>query len=94
MRSQLMNLGCTFDWDRELSTADPKYYRFTQQIFLRLLRAGLVYQEEAVVNWDPVDKTVLANEQVRLRGRLFTCRNAISDPKHLAILLQIYNSSD
>lgn len=49
---------------QELSTCHPSYYKWTQQLFLRLHRAGLVYQKEAMVNWDPIDQTVLANEQV------------------------------
>ena len=65
MRTQLDRLGCIFDWeDRELATCDPEYYRWTQYIFLRMYEAGLAYQQEAVVNWDPVDQTVLADEQV------------------------------
>ena len=65
MRSQLRRLGCTFDWERELSTCDPAYHRWTQSFFVRLMKAGLAYRREAVVNWDPVDQTVLADEQVR-----------------------------
>ena len=73
MRTQLERLGCLFDWERELATCDPAYYKWTQYFFLRFLEAGLAYQEEAVVNWDPVDQTVLADEQVRdyLRGSGF-----------------------
>ncbi len=68
MRDQLERLGCTFDWERELSTCDPSYYRWTQAFFVRLAEAGLAYQREAVVNWDPVDQTVLADEQVMQAG--------------------------
>ena len=65
MKVQLDSLGFAFDWDRELATCDPKYYKWTQYLFVKLMENGLVYQNEAVVNWDPVDQTVLADEQVR-----------------------------
>ena len=64
MRGQLQKLGFAFDWSREFSTSDPTYYRWEQWFFLRLFKKGLVYKKAAMVNWDPVDKTVLANEQV------------------------------
>jgi leucyl-tRNA synthetase len=64
MREQLKRLGFAYDWSRELATCAPEYYRFEQWLFLRLLEKGLVYRKNAVVNWDPVDQTVLANEQV------------------------------
>ncbi len=69
MRSQLQRLGLSLDWDREVTTCSPDYYRWTQWIFLQMLAAGLAYQKEAAVNWDPVDQTVLANEQVDAQGR-------------------------
>lgn len=68
MRMQLDRLGCSFDWSRELATCDPKYYKWTQWIFLQMFKDGLAYQSNAVVNWDPVDQTVLANEQVDANG--------------------------
>ncbi|XKT75042.1 MAG: leucine--tRNA ligase [Patescibacteria group bacterium UBA2103] len=64
MRTQLRSMGNSFDWDREVITATPEYYKWTQWIFTKLLEANLAYKKEATVNWDPVDKTVLANEQV------------------------------
>ncbi|AFZ03807.1 leucine--tRNA ligase [Calothrix sp. PCC 6303] len=64
MRSQLQKLGLFIDWDNELATCSPDYYRWTQWIFLQFFQAGLAYQKEAAVNWDPIDQTVIANEQV------------------------------
>jgi leucyl-tRNA synthetase len=64
MKRQLQSLGFALDWDRELATCDPKYYRWNQWLFLRMLEKGIVYKKTGVVNWDPVDQTVLANEQV------------------------------
>jgi leucyl-tRNA synthetase len=64
MRSQLKLLGLSIDWSREFATCDPSYYGRQQQWFLKLWKQGLVYRKEGVVNWDPVDQTVLANEQV------------------------------
>ncbi|MCS6812402.1 MAG: leucine--tRNA ligase [Cyanobacteria bacterium] len=69
MRSELKQLGLSYDWERELATCSPDYYRWTQWIFLQFFQAGLAYQKEAAVNWDPVDQTVLANEQVDSEGR-------------------------
>ncbi|MDJ0705349.1 MAG: leucine--tRNA ligase [Leptolyngbyaceae cyanobacterium MO_188.B28] len=69
MRSQLKRLGFSYDWDREVATCSPDYYHWTQWIFLEFLNAGLAYQKEAAVNWDPIDQTVLANEQVDNEGR-------------------------
>ncbi len=64
MKSQLKMLGLSVDWDREISTCSPDYYKHQQKLFLDLYDKGLVYRKESYVNWDPVDQTVLANEQV------------------------------
>ncbi|CAL8287497.1 unnamed protein product [Merluccius merluccius] len=69
MREQLDSLGLCFNWDREVTTCLPDYYRWTQHLFIKLFQAGLAYQKEALVNWDPVDHTVLADEQVDEQGR-------------------------
>ena len=64
MRDQLKRLGFAYDWDRELATCSPEYYRWEQWFFTQLYEKGLVYKKTSVVNWDPIDQTVLANEQV------------------------------
>ena len=64
MKVQLMKLGLSIDWDREISTCSPDYYKHQQKFFIELFDKGLVYRKENYVNWDPIDKTVLANEQV------------------------------
>ena len=64
MKEQLIELGFGYDWTRELATCHPEYYKWEQWFFIKLFEKGLVYKKKAVVNWDPVDQTVLANEQV------------------------------
>lgn len=64
MRAQLKSLGYAIDWSREFATCTPDYYVHEQRMFTRLMRKGLAYRRNAVVNWDPIDQTVLANEQV------------------------------
>ncbi|MXS81503.1 leucine--tRNA ligase [Nitrosomonas oligotropha] len=64
MRKQLKSLGLSIDWEREIATCDPSYYHWNQWLFLRMLEKGLAYQTTGTVNWDPIDQTVLANEQV------------------------------
>ncbi|MFZ5533466.1 MAG: leucine--tRNA ligase [Pseudomonadota bacterium] len=64
MKAQLQRLGLAYDWNREIATCDPSYYRWEQWLFVRLFKKGVIYKKAGVVNWDPVDHTVLANEQV------------------------------
>jgi leucyl-tRNA synthetase len=63
MRGQLQQLGLSYDWSREIATCDPRYYAQQQKLFLAFYQAGLLYRKEAYVNWDPVEHSVLANEQ-------------------------------
>ena len=72
MREQLKTLGLSFDWDREIATSTPEYYKFTQQIFLKMLEHGLAYKKKSFVNWCPSCETVLANEQV-VQGQCERC---------------------
>ncbi|MDP3224684.1 MAG: leucine--tRNA ligase, partial [Rubrivivax sp.] len=64
MKSQMKPLGLAFDWSRELATCDPEYYKWNQWFFLKMLEKGIAYKKTQIVNWDPIDQTVLANEQV------------------------------
>jgi len=64
MREQLKSLGFAYDWSREFATCTPEYYRWEQLMFTRLMQKGMAYRRDSEVNWDPVDQTVLANEQV------------------------------
>ena len=64
MKNQLLKMGLSLDWEREIATCHPEYYKHEQKFFIDLFKAGLAYKKEAEVNWDPVDQTVLANEQV------------------------------
>ncbi|MGQ0714758.1 MAG: leucine--tRNA ligase [Gemmatimonadaceae bacterium] len=75
-RRQLRAAGLMLDWGRELATTDPRYYKWTQWIFLQLLKHGLAYKQKAAVNWCPFDKTVLANEQV-INGACERCGTAV-----------------
>ena len=68
MKKQLKQLGLSIDWNRELSTCDKDYYKHQQSLFIDFYKKGLVSRKETYVNWDPVEKTVLANEQV-INGR-------------------------
>ncbi|MEJ2399038.1 MAG: class I tRNA ligase family protein, partial [Gammaproteobacteria bacterium] len=76
MRGQLQRLGLGYDWDRELATCDPEYYRWEQWLFTRLFKKGLVYKKTSPVNWCPNDMTVLANEQV-VDGKCWRCDTVV-----------------
>ncbi|RHZ72549.1 hypothetical protein Glove_242g131 [Diversispora epigaea] len=68
MKAQMEKILADFDWDREVTTCQPEYYKWTQYLFLQMYKANMAYQKEALVNWDPIDQTVLANEQVDSEG--------------------------
>ena len=72
MREELKRLGLSYDWDREITTSNPEYYKWNQWIFLKMYERGIAYKKSAVVNWCPNDKTVLANEQV-IDGKCWRC---------------------
>ena len=80
MRAQLQRLGLGYDWERELATCTPQYYRWEQWLFTRLFKKGLVYKKTAAVNWCPVDNTVLANEQV-IDGCCWRCDTKVERRK-------------
>ena len=82
MKSQLKSMGFSFDWKKELATCHPDYYKHEQEFFIEMFKAGLAYKKESEVNWDPVDKTVLANEQV-IDGRGWRS-GALVQKKHLS----------
>jgi leucyl-tRNA synthetase len=77
MRSQLRKMGISYDWDRELATCDPAYYRWEQLIFIRMFERGLAYRRRSAVNWCPSCQTVLANEQVEA-GRCWRCDSEVA----------------
>ena len=77
MRSQLRRMGISYDWDRELATCDPTYYRWEQLIFIRMLERGLAYKKRSTVNWCPSCQTILANEQVEA-GRCWRCDSEVT----------------
>ena len=82
MRTQLQRIGFAFDWSRDFATCDPAYYRWQQWLFIKMYKKDLVYKKNAIVNWDPVDQTVLANEQV-VNGRGWRS-NALVEQKNIA----------
>ncbi|MEQ1496887.1 MAG: class I tRNA ligase family protein, partial [Novosphingobium sp.] len=93
MTAQLKRLGFSFDWTRELSTCEPDYYGHEQALFLDMYAAGLVYRKESAVNWDPVDMTVLANEQV-IDGRGWRSGAAVEKRKLSQWFLRITQFAD
>jgi leucyl-tRNA synthetase len=76
MKTQLKKIGCSYDWERELATCDPEYYRWEQQIFVRMFERGLAYRKLSTVNWCPGCQTILANEQVEA-GRCWRCESEV-----------------
>lgn len=77
IREQLKKMGCMYNWDAELMTCDPEYYKWNQWLFLKLYEKGLAYRKNAPVNWCPKDQTVLANEQVRADGTCDRCGTVV-----------------
>ncbi len=77
IRKQLNKIGCMYDWDSELMTCDPKYYKWNQWLFLQLYKKGMAYRKKAPVNWCPKDQTVLANEQVQSDGTCERCGTTV-----------------
>ena len=94
MRCQLNRLGLSIDWQREQATCHSDYYRWTQWLFLELFASGLAYQKEATVNWDPVDQTVLANEQVDADGRSWRSGALVEQRQLKQWFLSITNYAD
>ena len=93
MKVQLDALGLSYDWSREINTSSPNYYKWEQWFFIQLLKAGLVERKKSEVNWDPVDKTVLANEQV-IDGKGWRSGAEIERKKIDQYFLKITNYAD
>ena len=93
MKAQLLQMGLSLDWDREIATCHPDYYKHEQKFFIDMFEAGLAYKKEAEVNWDPVDKTVLANEQV-IDGRGWRSGAVVEKKKLSQWFLKISKYSD
>jgi leucyl-tRNA synthetase len=87
MKAQFAKLGLSLDWSREFATCDPEYYGAQQALFLKMLDKGLIYRKASKVNWDPVDNTVLANEQV-IDGTRLAFRRAGGAARADAVVLQ------
>ncbi|HEY4499922.1 MAG TPA: leucine--tRNA ligase [Candidatus Paceibacterota bacterium] len=92
-RRQLQSVGFSYDWQREISTTDPEYYKWTQWIFLQLFKKGLAYEAEIPVNWCPSDKTVLANEEV-IDGHCERCQSAVERKQLKQWILKITAYAD
>ncbi len=93
MKIQLKQMGLSYDWERELSTCDPDYYKFEQKMFLDFYKAGIAYKKETLVNWDPVENTVLANEQV-VDGRGWRSGSEVEKKKMKGWFLKISQFAD
>ena len=93
MKKQLLAMGFSYDWEREISTCDHDYYKHEQKMFLDFLKKGIAYRKESYVNWDPVDKTVLANEQV-IDGRGWRSGALVERKKLRQWFLRISKYSD
>ncbi len=93
MKNQLLRMGLSLDWKREIATCHPEYYKHEQKFFIDMFNAGLAYKKEAEVNWDPVDKTVLANEQV-IDGRGWRSGAVVEKKKLSQWFLKISKYSD
>ena len=93
MKDQLLKMGLSLDWEREIATCHPEYYKHEQKFFIDMFKAGLAYKKEAEVNWDPIDKTVLANEQV-IDGRGWRSGAIVEKKKLSQWFLKISKYSD
>ena len=93
MKTQLQSFGFSYDWSREINTSQPDYYKHEQAIFIDFFKKGLVYQKESYINWDPVDRTVLANEQV-INGKGWRSGAQIEKKKLRQWFLRITNYAD
>ena len=92
-RNQMQSLGLSFDWDREIDTTNPNYYKWTQWLFLQFYKAGLAYQDETSINWCPHCKTGLANEEV-VNGRHERCDTLVEKKRLKQWLLRITEYAD
>ena len=93
MKTQLKQMGLSYDWDREVATCNPDYYKFEQKMFLDFYNAGIAYKKETLVNWDPIEQTVLANEQV-VDGRGWRSGAEVEKKKMKGWFLKISDFAD